>query len=176
MARKIIIVPYDPAWPAQFDQERQRLKVLPFLEIEHFGSTAIPGLRAKPVIDIMAKVADLPVPAKTLGALGDQGFVRSETGMKNRPVLHKSPVEGLCFHLHILPAADWDFAHERLMRDYLLANPQMAQAYGDLKDRLAAEHPNDREAYTRAKTGFIQAIVDAARDARNLPRVDVWND
>ena len=177
LAGKIVVVPYDPTWPVQFEHERARLKDLPFLAIEHFGSTAIPGLQAKPIIDILAKVAALPMAKEKLRLLADLGYAIGESGMRNRLYLRKElAADQPALHLHILAESDWDLAHERLMRDHLLARPDQARAYGALKDRLAIEFRDDREAYTRAKTEFIQKIVDAARDARGLPRVNVWID
>ncbi len=172
---KIVVVPYDPAWPALFKYERAHLKALPFLAIEHFGSTAIPGLQAKPIIDILAKVAALPMAKEKLRLLADLGYAIAESGMRNRLYLRKELVaDQPLVHLHILAESDWDFAHERLMRDQLLAHPDQARAYGALKDRLAIEFRDDRDAYTRAKTEFVQTVVDAERDARGLPRVNVW--
>ncbi len=173
----IVVVPYDTAWPVQFAQEKKRLGTLPLLAIEHFGSTAIPGLQAKPIIDIVAKVAALPMAKESLRLLADLGYAIGKPGIPNRLYLRKElAAEQAAVHLHILAESDWNLAHERLMRDQLLAHPDQARAYGALKDRLAIEFRDDRDAYTRAKTEFIQAIVDAARDARNLPRVNVWVD
>ena len=174
---EIAISAYDPHWPANFARERDNLAPLHFLAIEHFGSTAIPGLRAKAVIDIMAKVESLSVVAGKLRQLETLGYVLIATGMPDRLFLRKEPVASApAVHLHILLGNDFDNANERLLRDHLLTHPDLARAYGNLKDRLASEFRNDREAYTKAKTAFIQTAVDAARDARGLPRVNVWVD
>ncbi len=97
--------------------------------------------------------------------------------MRNRLFLRKQAASsGQVFHLHLVEQATWDERKERLMRDYLLAHPEAAQAYGALKDTLAATYPHDSLAYTQAKTACIQGIIDAARAERSLPPINVWND
>lgn len=85
-----------------------------------------------------------------------------------------APEIGCAFHLHLVTASSWRERNERLLRDYLLTHPDDAQAYGRLKKHLASTYADDGLAYTKAKTTFIQSLVDRARDARGLPRVDVW--
>jgi GrpB-like predicted nucleotidyltransferase (UPF0157 family) len=80
----------------------------------------------------------------------------------------------LAFQLHIVERGTWDERHERLMRDYLLAQPHAAAAYSDLKIRLAREYAMDSLGYTKAKTAFIQDLVDKARAQLDLPSVNVW--
>jgi GrpB-like predicted nucleotidyltransferase (UPF0157 family) len=70
----------------------------------------------------------------------------------------------------------WPERNERLLRDYLRAHPPAAQAYGELKQQLALTYAHDSLAYTKAKTAFIQSIMDQARDQLGLPRVDVWEE
>ncbi|HEU4328708.1 MAG TPA: GrpB family protein [Roseiflexaceae bacterium] len=173
------IVPSDPAWPQRYQDERALIvqAVTPFVAIEHIGSTAVPGLAAKPYIDIMAAVAQLSDGVAASTALAGLGYELRETGMPGRLFLRKHDrAQGLVFHLHIVEYASWPERNERLLRDYLLAHPEAAQAYGALKQELALAHPDDGLAYTKAKTGFIQSIVDAARDERGLARVDVWEE
>jgi GrpB-like predicted nucleotidyltransferase (UPF0157 family) len=111
---------------------------------------------------------------RLLPALEGLGYRLIDAGMRNRLFLRRRDEgTGQAFHLHIVELATWDERKERLMRDYLLEHPEAVKAYGDLKDRLAATYANDSLAYTEAKTAFIQDIVDKARDARGLPRVDV---
>ncbi len=174
------IVPSDPAWPQRYQEERARVieAAAPLLlAIEHIGSTAVPGLAAKPFIDIMAAVAQLSDGAAASAALAGLGYELRESGMRDRLFLRRrDPAQGLVFHLHIVEHASWPERNERLLRDYLLAHPEAARAYGALKRQLALAHAHDGLAYTKAKTGFIQSTVDAARDARGLPRVDVWEE
>ncbi len=177
-ARSVEVVDYDPSWPETFAAERETLfaSVGPqLIELEHVGSTAIPGLRAKPIIDIMAAVRSLDALDSILPALERLGYQLIDAGMPNRFFLRKVEATGeRAFHLHIVEASSWADRKERLMRDYLLDHPEVAAEYAALKTRLAGVHAKDSLAYTRAKTGFVQQIVDRARDRLGLPRVDVW--
>jgi GrpB-like predicted nucleotidyltransferase (UPF0157 family) len=176
----IHVIDYDPTWPQHYQTERALLLGAAgshILELEHVGSTAIPGLAAKPVIDMMAALPDLAHGADVITALAPRGYRLIETGMRARLLLRKQlPAQAVSFQLHLVTAASWPTRNERLLRDYLLTHPEAALAYGQLKQRLALEHPHDGAAYTRAKTELIQAIMDLARDERGLPRVDVWED
>ena len=163
----IYLAPYDPTWPGRFEDERARLAraLSPWLAgpIEHIGSTAVPALTAKPVIDIMAGVRDLPSSLEARDALALLDYVY----FPYRPdVMHWfcKPSPALrTHHLHLVPveSALWD---ERVIfRDYLRSSPAAAAEYAALKAALAAEHPFDREAYTEAKGGFVRSILDRAR-------------
>lgn len=169
----IAITPYDPAWPARYAAEEARLKAaLPgdlCTCIAHIGSTAVPGLSAKPVIDIQVEVTDLGrvrievVPVmKQLGyefiwrpSMGERApwyaWFIARDGAGNRMV-----------HVHMVEP-DHATADRLLFRDYLRARPEAAAAYESLKRALAQEFPNDRAAYTAHKSAFIQ---DALREAR----------
>lgn len=179
-ATAVEVVAYDPAWPEIYAAERALLLSLAqphIVALEHIGSTAVPGLRSKPVIDMMAAVLSLHDSAALLAALASADYGLIETGMRNRLFLRKQAGPAAqVFHLHIVERATWDERKERLMRDYLLAHPEAVEAYGALKDTLAVTYAYDPEAYTKAKTAFIQGIVDAARAERGLPPIDVWND
>ena len=163
----ISLVPYDPAWPRRFEDERARLAraLSPWLAgpIEHIGSTAVPALTAKPVIDIMAGVRDLPSSLEARDALALLDYVYFPY---RADVMHWfcKPSPALrTHHLHLVPveSALWD---ERVIfRDYLRSSPAAAAEYAALKAALAAEHPFDREAYTDAKGGFVRSILDRAR-------------
>ncbi|MFI4935162.1 MAG: GrpB family protein [Caulobacterales bacterium] len=174
----VAIVDYDPAWPARFQQERARLLALPgvaFDEFEHVGSTAVPGLAAKPTIDMMASVEHLDDVTAFLGRLEAAGYQLIDVGFTNRLFLRKAAdAQPVSFHLHIVLRSAWAFANERILRDHLIANPDVAAAYGALKASLAAQFADDSPAYTAAKTAFIQQAVDTARTKLGLPRVDVW--
>lgn len=171
------VVAYDPRWPRLYAAERARIVAgCPgaFAAFEHIGSTAVPGLRAKPVIDMMAAVPDLSE-TDLVEALNGLEYAVFETDMKNRLFLRRYTPNGR-FHLHIVEQRTWDERKERHMRDYLLEHPDAAQAYGELKDGLARLHAEDLLAYTEAKTAFIQDVTDRVQDARGLPRFGVWED
>jgi len=152
------IADYDPAWPAVFEAERERLaRVLGRVEVHHFGSTAVPGLAAKPVIDMIALVPDLDAPVASLVAEAGYQFPRAF----NATLTHR---RFLCFpsaahrthHLHLVD--DREELERRLrFRDRLRADPVLAREYVALKRSLAARFPEDREGYTDAKSQFIRS-------------------
>lgn len=165
------VVPYDPDWPTRAEAAAAELRAaVPgvFVAIEHIGSTSVPGLAAKPVIDLMACVRDLA--DVTDGPLAELGYRPFETGMPGR-LFYRRPGR----HLHVVALTGWETRNERLLRDYLRGRSESARRYGELKARLAADGM-DGEAYTRAKTALIQRLVDEARDERGLPRVPVWEE
>jgi len=176
----VAIVAYDPTWPALFAAEQELLNtsVIPrFIALEHIGSTAVPGQRAKPIIDIMAAIDSLNQSDTVVEKLQGLRYRLIKTGMPGRLFLRK-PASSVRpgFHLHIVERETWDDRNERLMRDYLIQHSETVLAYGKLKDKLAAEFTGDSLAYTRAKTAFIQELIDRARDQRGLARVNVWEE
>lgn len=176
---RVEMVAYDPAWPDIYRAEHAALTALAgaeLLELEHIGSTAVPGLTAKPIIDMMAAVAELDQGRALASGLAARGYHLIETGMRNRLFLRRWTDDGRVFQLHVVERSSWDERKERLMRDYLVSHPDAAAAYGALKVRLAAEHAEDSLTYTQAKTDFIQRLVDRARAGLGLPPIDVWND
>ncbi|MEU0554207.1 GrpB family protein [Dactylosporangium sp. NPDC006015] len=168
---------HDPAWAAAARRAVEELTAaLPglFGAVEHVGSTAVPGLAAKPVIDLMAATVALDAVVEADEVLGSLGYRRLETGMRGR-LFYRRDGSPVAYHLHVVTADTWDTRNERLLRDHLLRYAADRDEYGALKRRLAGAG-HDGDAYTRAKTALIQRMVDAARDARGLPRVDVWED
>jgi GrpB-like predicted nucleotidyltransferase (UPF0157 family) len=164
---KIEVVPYSPAWPAQFASERVLLAAAlgPWLagSIEHIGSTAIPGLAAKPVIDIMAPVHDLAVSRAAIPAAEALGYVYLPYKPEAMHWFCKPSPAHRTHHLHLVPINS-ELWHARLaFRDALRHNPLLAAEYQTLKYRLAALYPADREAYTEAKAPFIESTLKAVR-------------
>ena len=166
----VVLVPYDPAWPRRFEQEHQLLAraLAPWVTgtIEHIGSTAVPALPAKPIIDIMAGVRDLPssVSARdALAALDYQYF-------PYRPdVMHwfcKPAPAHRTHHLHLVPFQSRLWIERIAFRDFLRASPLARREYAVLKASLAERYRTDREAYTDAKGAFVRDIVDRALNAR----------
>lgn len=169
---------YDPSWPelaASACAEVQTALPGMILEVEHIGSTSVPGLAAKPIIDIMASTFSLEQVESREAALTVLGFERFETGMPNRLFYRRPITPPRTHHLHIVPVETWDTQNERILREHLLAHPDAVQRYGALKQRLATE-ATDPDTYTRAKTELIQEMVDAARVQRGLPLVPVWEE
>jgi GrpB-like predicted nucleotidyltransferase (UPF0157 family) len=178
MATVIEVAEYDVSWSGRAGDARRELQnALPgvFVEIEHIGSTAVPGLAAKPVIDLMAAVDDLAEVTAIGPVLGDLDYHLVETGMRDRLLYARRGDGRRTHHLHVVTVDSWPTRNERLLRDHLREHPDDARAYGELKVTLAADSV-DVDAYTRAKTALIQRLIDRARDDRGLPRVDVWED
>lgn len=174
---KVEVVNYHPNWTDLYLVEKEALLTSTgnhFVEIEHMGSTAIPNQRAKPIIDIMAAIHQLAELDIFLPDLNLPGYQLIDAGMSQRFFLGKvvEKAEQTC-HLHIVELSIWSLRKERLMWDYLLEHPGEVKAYGDLKAQLAVRYKEDSIAYTEAKTGFIQDIIDKARDELGLPRIGV---
>jgi GrpB-like predicted nucleotidyltransferase (UPF0157 family) len=152
------IAEYDAAWPASFEAERSRIApLLDGADIHHIGSTAVPGLAAKPVIDMIALVADIDAPIAALVERASYQFPRAyNSTLSNRRFLCYPSASHRTHHLHLV-----DEQHEldrRLsFRDRLRTDPTLAIEYATLKRALANRYAGDREAYTEAKRHFIHA-------------------
>lgn len=139
--------------------------------IEHIGSTAVPGLAAKPVIDILIGVhylTDAPAFLPLLTPLGYTYVPQHEATFPERRYLHRIVNGRHTHHLHIVEPASEFFRVQLLFRDYLRSHPDAVTQYADLKYRLAVKYRNDREAYTDAKSGFIQDILQNAANSPTL--------
>ena len=171
----VAIVPYDPEWPDRFAREREHLfACLPedlVLRIEHFGSTAVPGLAAKPIVDMLVEVADLPATrariAPVLEAQGYDYFWRPTHGDDGPPfyawfIKRHSDSGARSHHIHMVDASFTGHWDRLLFRDYLIEQPALAEEYAALKRSLAQESPNDRAAYTVGKTEFVTRVTGQA--------------
>jgi GrpB-like predicted nucleotidyltransferase (UPF0157 family) len=167
MADDIELVTYDPTWPAQFAAEAAFLRVVlgPDLiaAIDHFGSTSVPGLAAKSIIDILLTTTDLTAArARFPDALKPHGYVfwRDDPNPERLYFVKGLPPFGAkrTHHLHVVPARSPMLAQIRFAR-HLAANQDVARAYATLKADLAARYRTDREAYTEGKTAFIAEIM-----------------
>ncbi|HEX3392864.1 MAG TPA: bifunctional GrpB family protein/GNAT family N-acetyltransferase [Solirubrobacteraceae bacterium] len=151
------IVEYDPAWPAAFQAERERLApLLKGVEIHHFGSTAVPGLAAKPVIDMIALVGDLDAPIDVLVQSAGYQFPRAfNATLAHRRFLCCPSASHRTHHLHLVNEHE-ELERRLRFRDRLRADPVLAGEYVRLKRALAERFPDDREAYTEAKSEFVR--------------------
>lgn len=163
------IFPYDPSWVDLFIQEKNRIldAIGKYVFcIEHIGSTAIPGLAAKPVIDIMIGVhslKDAPAFIPPLQALGYEYVARHEAILPERRYLHRIVKNQHTHHLHIVEPGSHFFEVQLLFRDYLRTHPEDARCYATLKINLAEKYRHDRESYTEGKSAFIEEILRKAR-------------
>ena len=162
----VVIVPYDPGWPGRFKEEekelRQTLSAWLVGPIEHIGSTAIPGLAAKPVIDIMAGVDTLDTSRPAIAALTVLGYCYAPYRADSEHWFCKPSPAFRTHHLHLIPFESPRWSEAIAFRDYLRRHSQIAAEYEDLKRRLADEHRLDREAYTEAKGPFIARVNELA--------------
>lgn len=163
------IVPADAAWPARFEVERQALadvigRWAPG-GIHHVGSTAVPGLAAKPVIDILVGVHDLASSRACFEPVEQLGYLYAPYLTEEMHWFCKPDPSRRTHHLHLVPVDSQRFRAELAFRDHLRAHPDTAAAYATLKHRLATRYEHDREAYTEAKAGFIRDVLaDTGRD------------
>ncbi|MHC9045457.1 GrpB family protein [Microbacterium saperdae] len=168
------LVSYDPAWPARFERIADELRTQgdPSWSVEHIGSTAVPGMRAKPIIDLAVRVADLDDFERHRPALEKQGWSLG-SGVRTHPVMVFEE-DGIRTRIaHFFTAADWDTVNQRILRDWLLAHPDDADRYTHAKCDAVAAAARGRSSYNAAKTPVIQEIVDRAREAQGLPSVSV---
>lgn len=168
----IEIVDYDPRWPAMFEQEAGRIvKALGdvLVAIEHVGSTSVPGLAAKPRIDIMPGVAREEVLDRTIApmtGLGFQYISKYEDEMPYRRLFTRDPTPHLiAVNIHTVAVGSEFWERHLLFRDYLRANPDVADEYARLKRELAPQFTVTND-YADAKTEFIRSIEERARAER----------
>jgi GrpB-like predicted nucleotidyltransferase (UPF0157 family) len=169
----VYLVEHDPQWTVRFTEQRDRLAGLlaPWLAggIEHVGSTAVPGLRAKPIVDLLAPVTSLDERDAIVETLTADGWLHwpDDPAPARLWFLRPDPA-ARTHHLQVMAAGDERAAALLAFRDALRADPTLAAEYAALKDRLAAANPTDREAYTAAKADFVAAAVQrASLSARN---------
>lgn len=160
------VVPYSPEWPRLFEQERRLLESAfggRALSFEHVGSTSVPGLAAKPIIDVMAAVRDLGDVGPCVGPLAAAGYTyKGENGLPGRHYFTKgAPLR--TYHLHVVTPDSAHWREHLLFRDYLRAHPEAAGEYARLKTELARRFARDRGAYTEAKAPFIRRVIAEAR-------------
>jgi GrpB-like predicted nucleotidyltransferase (UPF0157 family) len=163
----IEVVDYDPDWPRAYAEERDRIAAAigdAALAIEHVGGTSVPGLPAKPVIDLMVGVEDIERAGPAVAGLINLGYEyvpELETELPDRRYFRRGSPE--THHVHMVSVSSDYFAEHLLFRDYLRSHPQAAEEYGKLKHGLADRHRFDREAYRAGKLPFIDTVVAAAR-------------
>jgi GrpB-like predicted nucleotidyltransferase (UPF0157 family) len=165
--RRVIVLPYDTRWPSMFDAAAGEVRRALgdndsdhlLLELHHIGSTSVPGLAAKPVIDMLAVVASLEALDARSGAMRQLGYeVMGEFGIAGRRYFRRddSTTGDRTHQVHAFAAGSDHVARHLAFRDYLRAHRDVADHYAALKLRLAAAHPSDIEAYMDGKDAFIK--------------------
>ena len=165
---EVLVLDYNPEWIIEFEKEKESLvKVLKdiTLGIEHIGSTAVPGLAAKPLIDIMIGINNLKditeIHNERLNSIGYE-FV-DHPNFPERRFFRKGRWRAGTHHLHIYQYMDVNWHTNLLFRDYLIKHSQVMREYGKLKIDLREKYTNDRVGYTNAKAPFIQSIITRAK-------------
>jgi GrpB-like predicted nucleotidyltransferase (UPF0157 family) len=162
------IVGYDAVWPDRFAEQRPVVEALlgPWLcgPVEHIGSTAVPGLRAKPVIDMLAPVASLASAQAAVPVLEQAGwlFWPEDPCRHYRLWFLRPRPEARTHHLQVIEGGQPYVMALLAFRDALRADAGLRSQYAGLKDQLAGQHPGNRNAYTNAKAGFVESVLRQA--------------
>lgn len=164
---EVALVPYDPQWPSLFEAERERLERLfpQFVDIQHFGSTAIPGMPAKPIIDLLGGVESMAVADSLVEPLLNSRYTTSaefNATLIDRRWFMRWASGRRTHHLHIVLFGGAEWRRRLRFRDMLRSDAEFAHRYALLKEELAAQHSVDREAYTRAKSEFVLSVIGDA--------------
>ena len=173
---EVTVVEYDPAWPELYERESERVRELlgdRVVLTEHFGSTAVPSLAAKPIIDVIVLLEDRELAPDAVDELEGAGY-RIHRDWETRTVLRRSSDERHGFNLHCcwsetIPEVEGNLA----FRDYLRDNPKMRDRYGKLKQEAAAEFPDDIERYYEAKNTLVTEIVERADEEGYEEQIDL---
>ena len=165
MSMPVTLSTYSPLWPSIFEIEKERLaRIMQGAAlIEHIGSTAVPGLGAKPIIDVMVGTPDLAIVERRmpeLFALGYRYVPEFEKSTPERRYFTKEDGQPGHFHLHAVVLDSPFWKRHLAFRDALRRDPALAQRYWKLKQRLASRFAHDRDAYAVAKSAFIRAVEE----------------
>ena len=168
MPQRIVVKPYNPDYPSLFEKEKALLVPIfgdNLVDIEHIGSTAVPGLKSKPIIDILVAVKSLSLVDEKQNEFEKLGYeYLGEFGIKGRRYLRKGGDERT-HQIHVFRFKDeHNLIRHLAVRDYLRAHPWVADEYGELKAKLAKEHPYDIDGYCDGKEAFVQALERVALD------------
>ena len=170
----LTLVPYDQQWPRRFDAIAAELREIGDADwtVEHIGSTAVPGMLAKPVIDVAIRVADGAEFERHAPQLVRAGW-RVGSRVRTHPVMVFDERGERARIAHFFTAYEWDAVNQRIFRDWLIAHPADARRYEDVKVTAATNAEHGRGTYNAGKTAIIQEIVDRARRDRGMPSVSV---
>lgn len=163
----IHVVAHEPSWARKFGRESEVVRTAlgpAALGIHHIGSTAIPGIYAKPVIDMLVEVVSLEAVDAATPALTERGYeALGEFGLPGRRYFRKDDPAGIReYQVHAYAGESPELRRHLAFRDYLRAHSDVAQEYSELKRRLARQYPHDSEAYMDGKDPFIRATQKAA--------------
>jgi len=174
--RRIEVVPYDPGWPERFRREAEQLRTVfgsQVVAIHHVGSTAIPGIKAKPIIDILVVVEDLDQVDRRNAEMAARGYIpKGSFGIPKRRFFIKGTETERTHHVHVFGLAHPAIRRHLAFRDYLRAHPGRARAYSRLKEELARKFRHDIEGYMAGKDAFIKNIETEAQAWKDRRKAD----
>ena len=166
MLKRVEVMPHSPGWAAAFRAEAQRLRATlgdEIVAVHHVGSTAIPGIKAKPIIDILLEVREverLDERGPEMAALGYEA--RGEFGLPGRRFFVKDTDGRRTHHVHAYATGNPELERHLAFRDFMISHPEHADTYGRLKEDLAREFPTDIEGYMDGKDAFIKEMEKRA--------------
>ena len=167
MGRKVVLTSHNPAWIEQYEAEAAQLTAVfqPILvAMHHIGSTAVPGIKAKPIIDIMIVVTEITAVDAFIQPMADLGYIsKGENGIPGRHYFRKGSDEHHTHHVHVYAENHPEIDRHLDFRDYLRHHPAVATAYSQLKESLAQQYVADVSQYTESKTPFILEIENKVR-------------
>ena len=159
--RIIEVVPHDPNWKQKFKEEANKIKEIfeeIFVDIHHIGSTAVPLVKAKPIIDILVEVTDINKVDSYNRQMEELGYVAlGEYGIPRRRFFHKGGKQRT-HHVHIFQAGNKEIKRHIDFKNYLISNPSVAKKYSLLKEEMAMKYSNDIDKYQEGKESFIKKI------------------
>ncbi len=177
MPRQIEVVPYNPDWPRLFEEEAARLAAIlgpEIVAIHHIGSTAIPAIKAKPIVDVLVEVRDIEKIDAFDATMSGLGYLpRGEFGIAGRRFFIKGDEINRTHHIHVYQTGHPRIVHHLDFRDYLNAHPEDAQAYSRLKEDLARRYPTDAVSYVAGKDGLIKELDQKAKAWRGATKGDM---
>src|SRR6478752_7671074 len=169
-AGSIVVSEYDPNWPALFEQESIRIKKALgsyALAIEHMGSTAVPGLPSKPIIDLLVGVPSLEEAKKhCIGSIEELGYIyipEYASWIPGELFFRKGPPGPWTHHVHLMEPSYSRWEERLVFRDYLCAHPEAARAYANIKRALATSSVDDIRVYTTGEHTFVKDTTEKAR-------------
>lgn len=158
---KVVVTEYNTEWPRLFKAEAEHLRRVfgdQLVEIHHIGSTSVPGLKAKPIIDIMPVVRDIRAVDDLTENMAELGYeALGEFGIPGRRYFRKGG-EHRTHHVHVFAEGSGEIRRHLAFRDFLRAHPEEAEVYGNLKASLALRYPDDITAYMDGKDGYIKRV------------------
>ncbi|MBD3208477.1 MAG: GrpB family protein [Candidatus Nealsonbacteria bacterium] len=167
---RVRLSPYNPRWKKLYEQERKRIVSViggHILDIQHVGSTSIPGVKAKPIIDIAIGVRDLKTGRNCIKPLEELGYeYKHDAGIKGRHFFAKGSEKNRTYYVHVEKLNGQLWKNHILFRDYLRAHKQAVREYNKIKEGLAEKYKDDRDSYSAEKNSFIEEIIRKAERNR----------